>query len=118
MKGQFNKLTPGEAERLAVLAEECAEIIKAVGKVQRHGYDNTDPRSESGETNRTRLARELGDVRFATAMLVSSGDIDAGTMDETVEARVNERRSNYLHHQDEETFRRMRKDMAGRTGSR
>ena len=34
----FNQLTPAETERLAILAEECGEVIQAVGKILRHGY--------------------------------------------------------------------------------
>lgn len=32
MTESFNKLTPAEAERLALLSEECAEVIMAIGK--------------------------------------------------------------------------------------
>ena len=37
MTEHFNGLTPAEDERLAMLAEECAEVIKIVSKIQRHG---------------------------------------------------------------------------------
>ncbi len=30
-----NALSPGELERLAFLAEQCAEVIQAVGKIVR-----------------------------------------------------------------------------------
>ena len=34
----FNGLTPAEAKRLALLAEECGEVLQAIGKVLRHGF--------------------------------------------------------------------------------
>ena len=37
MDDHFNNLTPGEAERLAILAEECGEVIQIIGKILRHG---------------------------------------------------------------------------------
>ena len=43
MTEHFNKLTPAEDERLAMLAEECAEVIQIVSKIQRHGYDSWHP---------------------------------------------------------------------------
>jgi len=39
----FNGLSPAEAERLALLAEECGEVVQAVCKVLRHGYESTNP---------------------------------------------------------------------------
>jgi hypothetical protein len=42
----FNGLTPAEAERLALLAEECGEVIQAIGKVLRHGYESRHPYGE------------------------------------------------------------------------
>lgn len=52
----FNRLTPAEAERLALLAEECGEAIQAIGKILRHGYESNHP--EFTETNRTQLPDE------------------------------------------------------------
>ena len=71
----FNGLTPAEAERLAWLSEECAEVIHAIGKILRHGYESADPTVEGSPTNRVTLERELGDVHAATELLASTGDI-------------------------------------------
>ena len=57
----FNNLTPAEAERLAMLAEECAEVIAIVGKILRHGFDSYHP-DQPAVTNRDLLASELADV--------------------------------------------------------
>lgn len=57
----FNKLTPAETERLAMLAEECAEVIQVIGKILRHGYENHHPDSPL-VNNKMLLANELTDV--------------------------------------------------------
>ncbi|MGR3524882.1 MAG: hypothetical protein ACU0CT_02645 [Paracoccaceae bacterium] len=57
----FNNLTPAEAERLAMLAEECAEVIQVVGKILRHGYDSYHP-ANPAVSNRDLLAKEATEV--------------------------------------------------------
>ena len=63
-------LAPDELERLAFLAEECGEIVQAIGKIQRHGYDNTNPDEPAGRTNRERLAKERLRTRSSRSRLV------------------------------------------------
>lgn len=69
----FNKLTPAEAERLAMLSEECAEVIQAVSKILRHGYESVNPLAPEKGTNREQLARELIDV-FAVLLLMQENE--------------------------------------------
>ena len=92
----FNKLSPAEAERLALLAEECGEVVQAIGKVLRHGFENSHP--DGGPTNREALERECGDVYHAIWRLTSAGDIDG----EVVSHRDDNKAKSvmcYLHHQ-------------------
>jgi len=70
----FNKLAPAEAERLALLAEECAEVIQVVGKILRHGYESYHP-SNGGMPNRSLLEKELGDVGAIVAMMAADHDV-------------------------------------------
>lgn len=70
----FNKLTPAEAERLAWLAEECSEVIKAISKIQRHGYESFDPTDPNHMGNRHDLAREMIDVIKAMQFMLINGD--------------------------------------------
>jgi len=77
----FNELTPAQAERLDILAEECAEVIQSIMKIKRHGFDSCSPYGHSMETNREALIRELFDVK-AAAMLV---DIDLPELAQGVE---------------------------------
>lgn len=59
----FNGLTPEQDEALALIAEECAEVIQAVSKIQRHGLSSEHP--VSGEVNSDTLQKEVGDLMAA-----------------------------------------------------
>lgn len=95
-----NKLTPAQAERLAILAEECAEVIVIVGKILRHGYDSYDPtQPELGRpTNKALLAYEIGDLMWIKHLMSLCGDYEG----ETAAARFHSgdlRKAQWLHHQ-------------------
>ena len=94
----FNQLTPAEAERLALLAEECGEVVQMVGKILRHGFDSYHP-DRHDESNRVLLAREIAHVQVAADMLF---DADLSQAEFKV-ARDNkrERVRKYLHHNPE-----------------
>jgi len=97
----FNGLSDAEAERLACLAEECGETIKAIGKILRHGYESYDPtsRKDHPPSNKEDLEREIGDVAAIIAMMAKAGDIDAGAID-GYRAEKLTRVGRYLHHQE------------------
>lgn len=69
----YNGLTEAEAERLAMLAEEAAEVIHVVGKILRHGYEQKHP--DKGTTNRENLRSEMIDFGAVQNALFDSGDI-------------------------------------------
>lgn len=104
----FNGLSPAQAERLAILMEECGEVVQIIGKILRHGYDSCSPFGASQETNRQALVRELFDIK-AAAMLI---DIDLPELAQglEVEAEVSQaadaaihkafvKKLSYSHHQ-------------------
>ena len=94
----FNDLTPAEAERLALLMEECAEVQQVIGKILRHGYESCHP--NGGLDNRDLLQKELGDVHFAINLMCEAQDV----FHAVIENHENEkavRIVKYLHHQDE-----------------
>jgi NTP pyrophosphatase (non-canonical NTP hydrolase) len=66
-------LSAAEIERLAILAEECGEVVQAVGKVLRHGWDSQSP--YGGKPNRVALEREIGNVRAVVNLMLDAGDV-------------------------------------------
>ena len=93
----FNKLTPAEAERLAMLAEECGEVIQVIGKILRHGYDSFHP-ADPSVTNRDLLGRELTDLLTVAASLCRDRVPEGSLHDQD---RAWERKLRYAHHQEE-----------------
>jgi NTP pyrophosphatase (non-canonical NTP hydrolase) len=61
----FNRLTPEQAEALAILAEECGEVVQVIGKIQRHGLESRNPNDPCARINQALLIKELGDVLAA-----------------------------------------------------
>jgi hypothetical protein len=89
-------LSAAEIERLALLAEECGEVVQAMGKVLRHGY-NSGP-ANGRLSNRVALEREIGDVRAVMELMSDAGDLRPPV----VNSWRNEKRSamrRWAHHQ-------------------
>jgi len=95
----FNGLDPAEAERLYLLAEECAEVIVSVNKILRHGYASHNPDAPEDGDNREQLSREIGDVRFVVDLMLHRGDVDAHSIS-AYAALAKDRKAKYVHHQD------------------
>ncbi len=91
----FNKLSAAELERLAFLSEECGEVIQAVGKIIRHGYNST----WNNLSNRDKLEVELGDLMYAFQLMSDAKDINKEFVANYLKDRVNPT-VNYFHHQD------------------
>lgn len=91
----FNRLTPAEDERLTLIAEEAAEVIQAVAKIQRHGYESCHP--SGGPTNRHMLEIELGDLHAVVRMAVDAEDLDALEIDMAAKRKA-AKIGQYLHH--------------------
>ncbi len=93
----FNKLTPAELERLAILAEECGEVIQIIGKIQRHGYESKHP--DGGDCNGELLEQEVGDLICAINLMISNDDLRPSEIRLGAEEKANRIRK-YLHHND------------------
>ena len=103
MIDHFNGLTSAQAERLAMLAEECGEVIQVIGKILRHGYDSWHPDQASTPpeyrfTNRKALGQELTDL-FAVAASLCRDDVPEGSLHDQDLAWIKKLR--YVHHQEE-----------------
>lgn len=99
----FNNLTPAEAERLALVIEECSEVIHVCGKILRHGFDSVNPIVNPAHgintlTNRERLQNEIGDLRAVIRLMINCNDILEGDIIRASQAK-NKRMEPWLHHQ-------------------
>lgn len=92
----YNQLTPAQLERLYCLAEECGEVVQIIGKILRHGYNETHP--DGGPTNLVLLHKELGDVIGITKLMCNGGELEAGVLQLEAANKI-ERVQQYLHHQ-------------------
>ena len=72
-------------EILAILQEECAEVIQAVSKCNRFGIDENKPKNP--KTNRQHLEEELGDVLAMIHLLVESGVVNKTNLEYAKQAK-------------------------------
>lgn len=86
----FNRLTEAEAERLALLIEECSEVQRAATKILRHGY--------ASRNNRIELMVEIGDLQHVLALMFDAQDIFPGLVAEYKRDKA-VLIEQYLHHQ-------------------
>jgi len=89
-----NGLSAEEVERLSLLAEECGEVIQAIGKILRHGYSSTHP--VTGVVNGEALEKEVGDVLCAICYMTS--DLSGNAIEAHQRLKLRRVRE-YLHHQ-------------------
>lgn len=94
-----NELTPAEVERLALLAEECGEVVQIIGKILRHGYESRNPLIDNSPTNRQLLEEELGNIAHAVDRMMDAADLSGVAM-EFAKIRKAMTVSKWLHHQD------------------
>lgn len=93
----FNGLSDEQAEALALLSEECAEVIQAVGKILRHGTESFNPLDPSSRTNGNQLAVELGDVAASVALCKKYSLLEQYVID-AAEKRKLRNVGRWLHH--------------------
>jgi NTP pyrophosphatase (non-canonical NTP hydrolase) len=83
--------------------EECGEVIEAIGKILRHGYESCDPTKPYACTNRSKLEQELGDVRAAMLLICASGDVKKDYIHLYAEDKL-KNIGKWLHHQPKGLF--------------
>jgi hypothetical protein len=96
-----NRLSPAEVERLALVAEEAAEVVQVAMKILRHGYESHHP--QGFLSNRQLLEAELGDLDMAKTLLVKAGDITGSAITIAAVLKVS-RVMEYTHHQPARLF--------------
>ncbi len=94
----MSNLSESELERLALLAEEAAELIQAIGKIIRHGYEFNNPDRVEDGTNREQLEAEIGDVLYSIELMHENDDIDKWSVEAGCDLAI-EKKPKYLHHQ-------------------
>lgn len=95
MSQHFNGLTPAEAERLAYLIEEAAEVQQIACKVLRHGYGSHNPDDPAKGDNRIQLTRELRDLAGAIERMRAANDLHVNPLS----GADPKKGARYMHHQ-------------------
>ena len=97
----FNKLTPMQTEAIAILAEECGEVIQECGKILRHGLNDYSPHDPGNVPNIVNLQKELGDVLYATRLAMDTCNNGSMVLVYDRAALKPAKTAPYLHHQKE-----------------
>lgn len=63
-----------QTEILDILQEECGEVVQVVSKCRRFGIDEIY--GQDGETNRSRLTKEVGDLMCMIQLMHEAGIVD------------------------------------------
>ncbi len=95
------KLTAAQLERLTCLSEECGEVIQAVSKIIRFGFDSRNPKDPGKGTKKTGLEIELGDLLHIVDMLTDNGDLSHSSILLSASMKA-EKMKPYLYHQDKD----------------
>ncbi len=80
---------PKHLEALALLLEECSEVIQVAGKIIRHGIGSWD--------NAEDLAREVGNVLAAIDIALHVGILDRQAIEDSKMTKLRDVRQ-WLHH--------------------
>lgn len=92
-------MTPAQIERIALIAEEAAEVVHMCMKILRHGPDSYHPDDQAQIPNTHLLSRELGEMQWAIRQSVKAGDILVKEI-EVGDALAAANKPRYLHYQD------------------
>lgn len=98
MTKPFSGLKKSQRERLDMLSEEAGEIVQAIGKIGRHGYDSYNPDATNNNDNRDDLEHEIADLLGIVDKMNELGDINI-TRVNNLRLGVWDRKLQYTHHQ-------------------
>jgi hypothetical protein len=92
-------LTDAEAERLAMLAEECGEVVQLIGKILRHGYTSYHPDDVNMTTNWTLLKGELNDIGAVVHGMIAALDFNEEDFTLEVQEKIWNKKLKWTHYQ-------------------
>lgn len=96
----ITRLTLAQRERLEMLAEEAGEVVQAVTKILRHGYESYHPDvADIRENNKKALEKELLDLWCVYERMADYYDIGKLNFYGSAERWMN--KLQYTHHQPE-----------------
>jgi NTP pyrophosphatase (non-canonical NTP hydrolase) len=75
-----------QEEVLLIAQEECAEVIQAISKIFRFGFDSRWP--DDGDDNRERLTEEIGDLLAMIKLLVDFDVIDPSNLENLADKKI------------------------------
>jgi NTP pyrophosphatase (non-canonical NTP hydrolase) len=75
-----------QKEVLLIAQEECAEVIQAISKIFRFGFDSKWP--EDGDDNRERLTEEIGDLLAMIKLLSDFDVIDPSNLENLADKKI------------------------------
>lgn len=91
-------MTPAELERLALICEECSEVIQIANKIIRHGYDSYHPNDPYKVSNRQLLEKELLDVQSILFLLQGKKDVEQVSKVEIIQNLG--KKQKYIHYKE------------------
>ena len=89
MDSQLQKIinSPQAQEALDILQEEAAEVIQAVSKIRRFGWNSYHPDTPD-QHNLEHLEEELGDMQAMIEILMELGIVSWGTVTVAKRAKI------------------------------
>jgi hypothetical protein len=97
MSQTFNNKQLAQMERLAMVSEECAEVIQIKEKIMRHGLNSYNPFDPNKVTNHVLFRNEILDLVAMIQILQEHKDIDLIQQWELNQIKRNKYK--YTHHQ-------------------
>ena len=82
----MKKMNEKNRAALIITQEECAEVIQAVSKIMRFGFDSCYPTEDSASTKEC-LDMEIGQLLCMIGILVDQGVVDEDAMMTAMEAK-------------------------------
>jgi NTP pyrophosphatase (non-canonical NTP hydrolase) len=77
----MEKLTEHERELFSITQEECAEVIQAISKILRFGFNEEF-------ANKEKLTNEIGDLLACITLLYASGIVDKEEVELAIENKI------------------------------